>query len=39
MNAEDTFTVQLMDSSERVHSLEKKTLKSLPRRSIVDAGA
>ena len=26
---EDTFTVQLMDSSERVHSLEKKTLKSL----------
>ena len=26
---EDTFTVQLMDSSEHVHSLEKKTLKSL----------
>ena len=26
---EDTFTVQLMDSSERVHSLEKRTLKSL----------
>ena len=26
---EDTFTVQLMDSSERIHSLEKKTLKSL----------
>lgn len=26
---EDTFTVQLMDSSERVHSLEKKSLKSL----------
>jgi len=26
---EDTFTVQLMDTSERVHSLDKKTLKSL----------
>jgi len=26
---EDTFTVQLMDSSERVHSLDKRTLKSL----------
>jgi cytochrome c oxidase cbb3-type subunit 3 len=26
---EDTFTVQLMDMSERVHSLEKKSLKSL----------
>jgi putative heme-binding domain-containing protein len=26
---EDTFTVQLMDTSERVHSLEKKSLKSL----------
>ena len=26
---EDTFTVQVMDSSERVHSLEKKSLKSL----------
>ena len=25
---EDTFTVQLMDMSERVHSLDKKTLKS-----------
>ena len=25
---EDTFTVQLMDSSERVHSLDKKALKS-----------
>jgi cytochrome c oxidase cbb3-type subunit III len=25
---EDTFTVQLMDTSERVHSLEKKSLKS-----------
>jgi putative heme-binding domain-containing protein len=25
---EDTFTVQMMDSSERVYSLEKKTLKS-----------
>jgi len=25
---EDTFTVQLMDTSERVHSLDKKTLKS-----------
>ena len=25
---EDTFTVQLMDTSERVHSLEKRTLKS-----------
>jgi putative heme-binding domain-containing protein len=25
---EDTFTVQLMDASERVHSLDKKTLKS-----------
>ena len=26
---EDTFTVQLMDMNERVHSLDKKTLKSL----------
>lgn len=26
---EDTFTVQLMDSGERIHSLEKKSLKSL----------
>ena len=26
---EDTFTVQLMDVSERVHSLEKKSLKSM----------
>jgi len=26
---EDTFTVQLMDTSERVHSLQKKSLKSL----------
>jgi len=26
---EDTFTVQVMDMSERVHSLEKKSLKSL----------
>jgi cytochrome c oxidase cbb3-type subunit 3 len=26
---EDTFTVQLMDMSERVHSLDKKTLKSI----------
>jgi cytochrome c oxidase cbb3-type subunit III len=26
---EDTFTLQLMDSSERVHSLDKKTLKSV----------
>ena len=26
---EDTFTVQLMDTSERIHSLEKKSLKSL----------
>jgi cytochrome c oxidase cbb3-type subunit 3 len=26
---EDTFTVQLMDMSERIHSLEKKSLKSL----------
>ena len=26
---EDTFTVQLMDTSERVHSLDKKTLKSV----------
>ena len=26
---EDTFTVQVMDTSERVHSLEKKTLRSL----------
>jgi cytochrome c oxidase cbb3-type subunit 3 len=26
---EDTFTVQLMDTTERVHSLDKKTLKSL----------
>ncbi len=26
---EDTFTVQLMDMSERVHSLEKKSLKSM----------
>lgn len=26
---EDTFTMQLMDMSERVHSLDKKTLKSL----------
>jgi cytochrome c oxidase cbb3-type subunit III len=26
---EDTFTVQIMDMSERVHSLDKKTLKSL----------
>jgi cytochrome c oxidase cbb3-type subunit III len=26
---EDTFTVQLMDTNERVHSLDKKTLKSL----------
>jgi len=25
---EDTFTVQLMDMSERIHSLDKKTLKS-----------
>jgi len=25
---EDTFTVQLMDTSERIHSLEKKSLKS-----------
>lgn len=25
---EDTFTVQLMDTSERIHSLDKKTLKS-----------
>ena len=25
---EDTFTVQLMDMSERVHSLDKKSLKS-----------
>ena len=26
---EDTFTLQLMDASERVHSLDKKTLKSV----------
>jgi putative heme-binding domain-containing protein len=26
---EDTFTLQLMDTSERVHSLDKKTLKSV----------
>jgi hypothetical protein len=26
---EDTFTVQVMDTSERVHSLQKRTLKSL----------
>ncbi len=26
---EDTFTLQLMDTSERVHSLDKKTLKSI----------
>jgi cytochrome c oxidase cbb3-type subunit III len=26
---EDTFTVQLMDTSERIHSLDKKTLKSI----------
>ena len=26
---EDTFTVQLMDAGERIHSLEKKSLKSL----------
>jgi putative heme-binding domain-containing protein len=26
---EDTFTLQLMDSTERVHSLDKKTLKSV----------
>jgi mono/diheme cytochrome c family protein len=25
---EDTFTVQIMDTSERVHSLDKKSLKS-----------
>jgi hypothetical protein len=25
---EDTFTVQLMDATERIHSLDKKTLKS-----------
>ena len=25
---EDTFTVQVMDTAERVHSLDKKTLKS-----------
>jgi putative heme-binding domain-containing protein len=25
---EDTFTVQVMDASERIHSLEKKSLKS-----------
>ncbi|HJZ73518.1 MAG TPA: c-type cytochrome [Vicinamibacterales bacterium] len=30
---EDTFTVQLMDMSERVHSLDKKTLKSLRHES------
>jgi putative heme-binding domain-containing protein len=30
---EDTFTVQLMDTSERVHSLDKKTLKSLRHES------
>ena len=36
---EDTFTVQLMDTSERVHSLEKRTLKSLPHedRSLMPA--
>ena len=26
---EDTFTLQLMDTSERIHSLDKKTLKSV----------
>ena len=26
---EDTFTLQVMDTSERVHSLDKKTLKSV----------
>jgi len=26
---EDTFTVQIMDTTERIHSLDKKTLKSL----------
>jgi cytochrome c oxidase cbb3-type subunit 3 len=26
---EDTFTVQIMDTSERIHSLDKKTLKSI----------
>jgi cytochrome c oxidase cbb3-type subunit 3 len=26
---EDTFTVQLMDMSERIHSLDKKSLKSI----------
>jgi cytochrome c oxidase cbb3-type subunit III len=30
---EDTFTVQIMDTSERVHSLEKKSLKSLKHES------
>jgi putative heme-binding domain-containing protein len=36
---EDTFTVQIMDTSERVHSFQKKALKSLTReeRSLMPA--
>src|SRR5438094_588000 len=36
---EDTFTVQIMDTAEVVHSLEKKTLKSFKRedRSLMPA--
>jgi cytochrome c oxidase cbb3-type subunit III len=36
---EDTFTVQIMDTSERIHSLDKKTLKSVrhERRSLMPA--
>ncbi|HTP35081.1 MAG TPA: c-type cytochrome [Candidatus Acidoferrales bacterium] len=36
---EDTFTVQIMDSRERIHSLEKKSLKSLrhEKRSLMPA--
>jgi len=30
---EDTFTLQLMDTSERIHSLDKKTLKSVRHES------
>jgi putative heme-binding domain-containing protein len=38
---EDTFTVQIMDTSERVHSLEKRTLKSFrhENRSLMPAYA